>query len=416
MGGARIGTLRAMPPPRAPSSPLRRREFRLYFAGNLISNVGSWLNNVALGVYMLDLTGSSLWVGVVGAGLSLPVLLFALPAGVLADRSDRLSLLRRAQVLMGALAALLTVLVALDAANRYAVVAISLGLGAGIAIAIPTMQALVPNMVPPRELPDAISLNALTFNVARVAGPLIAAGALTVGAVWAFGINAASFFVLVVALTLVGRPPFPRPPDGGPGPIREGVAYAWRHLRTRWMLLAIVAIGLSLDPIMTLSPALAQRYGLREGGAGLIVAAWGGGAVGMLALGRGVIRRATERGLGWLGLLGLAAGIGGYGAATTTVPALVALLVSGVGYITATMAFTTSIQRDVPDSLRGRVSALWTLAFLGPRAFASVLDGALADAIGPRPAAALFAIPALVAAVALRRVETAEGEPVAPPA
>lgn len=405
------------PHPTSVSSPLRRREFRLYFIGNMTSNIGSWLNQVTLSVYMRELTGTSLWVGLTQAGLSIPVLLFALPAGVLADRVDRVALLRRSQQLMGVLAVVLTILVATHNANRYVVTAIAFGFGVGIAIAIPAMQAMIPQMVPPAELADAIHLNALTFNVARTLGPTIAALTIaTLGAVWAFGLNAASFFVLVGALMLVRRPPFPRPSDGTPGPIREAIAYAWRHLPTRAMLLAIAAIGITLDPITTLSPALVESYGLSAASAGWIVAGWGGGAVLMLLLGRRVIKAATNHGLGWMGLAALSAGIVGLAAARGLTAALISAVVAGTGYITATMAFTTSIQRDVPESLRGRVSALWTLAFLGPRAFAAVLDGALADWIGPHWTTAAFAGVSLVAALFLRRVEVVQGEPQPPPA
>lgn len=387
-------------------SPLRRREFRLYFVGNLVSNVGSWLSNVAVGVYMLELTGSSFWVGVAGFGLFIPTMIFALPAGVLADRMDRLRLLRRAQVWMALLAILLAVLVGVGQADRYSITLIAFGLGLGIALAIPTMQALIPLLVPPEEMPDAIRLNALTFNIARVVGPVTAAATyVTLGPTWAFGLNAVSFFPLVAALTLIKRAPFPRAADRPPGPLREGIAYAWRHLQTRWMLAAIVAIGFSLDPIITLSPALARRFGLAAGGAGWIVAAWGSGAVLMILAGRRGIRLATEHGLGWIGLVALSAGVAGLGLSPSLVPALACGVLAGAGFITATMAFTTSIQRDVPESLRGRVSALWTLAFLGPRALASVAVGSLADAVGPRAATIAFSSVALFAAVFLRRVE-----------
>src|SRR5439155_27047489 len=109
---------------RAPS-PLRRREFKLYFTGNLISNIGTWLNNVALGVYMLRITRSSFWVGVSNFALFIPVILFALPVGVLADRVDRIRLLRRAQWVMGSLAVVLTILVETGHANRYVITAIA---------------------------------------------------------------------------------------------------------------------------------------------------------------------------------------------------------------------------------------------------------------------------------------------------
>lgn len=399
------------------STPLARREFRLYFAGNLTSNIGSWLNNVVLSVFMYKLTRSSFWVGISGLGLALPVLVFALPVGVLADRVDRLKLLLRSQIVLGAQAIALTVLVATHNANRYVLAVLAFGFGVGVALAIPTMQALIPLLVPHDELTDAISLNALTFNAARVLGPLIAVVSLaTLGPVWAFGFNAASYVVFVGALALIRRAPFPRERSGAPGPVREGVAYAWRHLRTRWMLLSIVAIGITLDPITTLSPALGKKIGLGENGAGWIVAAWGVGGVVMILFARRTIKHMTEHGLGWIGLVALAAGIAGLGATTNASAALAGAVLSGAGYITATMVFTTSIQRDVPETLRGRVSALWTLAFLGPRALVAVVDGTLADHVGLRGATAVFACVSLAAALALRRVQPEAGEPVPPPA
>jgi predicted MFS family arabinose efflux permease len=239
---------------------------------------------------------------------------------------------------------------------------------------------------------------------------------VTLGPAWAFGLNAVSYFALVAALTMIRKPPFPRAADRPPGPIREGIAYAWRHLRTRWMLLSIVAIGIALDPITTLSPALAQDLGIGRDGAGWIVAAWGGGAVLMILVAGRLIRAISEHGLGWVGLVALAAGVAGLGVAPTVWLAIPAAVLAGVGYITATMAFTTTIQQDVPESLRGRVSALWTLAFLGPRAIAGVVDGALGDLVGVRSTTVMFATVALVAAVLLRRVIAPKGEPVPPPA
>jgi MFS family permease len=349
--------------------------------------------------------------------LFIPVILFALPAGVLADRIDRIRLLTRAQWVMGVLAVVLTILVETGRANRYVVTAIAFGLGVGVALAIPTMQALIPLMVPHDELGDAIGLNALSFNLARVVGPAIAAVALaTLGPAWAFGLNAASFFVLIACLMMIREVPFPRIAEQPPGPIREGLAYAWRHLRTRWMLLSIVAIGIALDPIITLSPALSDRYGLKTGGAGWMVAAWGGGAAIVIVFARDAIRRITHHGLGWVGLLLLFAGVFGLGASPNIGAAIPACMVAGAGYIIATMAFTTTIQQDVPEALRGRVSAIWTLAFLAPRAFAALAEGALADHIGPRITTSLFSVIALVAALSLRRVQAPTGEPIPPPA
>jgi MFS family permease len=400
------------------TGPLARREFRIYFAGNLASNIGTWVANVALGVYMLELTGSSFWVGVVNAALFVPVIFFALPAGALADRTDRLRLLRTSQVFAGALAGLLALLVSLDAAPRLVVVLIAAGWGVSIAVAIPAMQAMVPSLVPHGELAEAIGMNALTFNVARAIGPVLAAVTLTtLGTTFAFGLNALSYAAIVAALLAIRRPPFLRESSGPPGPPREGLVYAWRHLRTRTMLLAVMAISVSLDPITTLSPALARSYGLATGGAGWIVSSWGLGAVLGITAGRRLINQMSKRGLGWAGLIGQAAGMAALGAAPNVAAAIPAGILTGFGYITAVITFTTAIQTDVPERLRGRVMALWTISFLGPRVAAAVVDGALADAFGPHVAASCFALPALVAAWFVRRTTPPAGaEPVVAPA
>ena len=399
--------------PAQPQSPLRLREFRLYFIGNVVSNAGTWMQNVVLSVFMFRLTGTSTWVGIATLALFLPFIFFTLPGGAIADRTDRLRLLMLTQIAAGALAAALTVLAGSHSANRYSVVAIAFGIGVSGAFAIPAMQALLPLLVPEGEIAQAIALNAVTFNLARVIGPIVGSAALAISATWAFGINAASFFVLAGALWMIRTVPYPRS-GGRPGPIREGVRYAWEHVRTRTMLFGVAMIGIALDPITTLSPAYGRLFG-HENLAGWIVAAWGLGAVVVVTIGARWLRRFAERGLGWVGLAVLAAGVAGYAASHTLAQALASNFVAGVGYISAAVTFTTTIQRDVPERLRGRVMALWTLAFLGPRPLASVLDGRLADSWSLHWAAALFVIPAIVAAIVVRRGTLGGAEPLVPP-
>lgn len=383
-------------------SPLRRREFRLYFIGNLASNSGTWLQNAALSVYLFNLTGSSFWVGLASAALFVPVLVLALPAGALADRSDRLQLMRRSQMAAGTLALVLTALVALGVANKYIVVAIAAGTGIFGAVAIPAMQSMVPSLVPRQDLARAIGLNSLTFNIARVIGPLLAAAALYVGAAWAFGLNAASYFVLVVALGMVGTLPFTHP-RGEPGSIVEGVKFAWHHPRIRRLLFCVMAVAASLDPITTLSPALVSSYGLDSTRAPFIFSSWGAGAVLAVTVGGRLMKRLFARRLGWVGLPVLSAGLLGLASARSLPFALLSGLIAGCGYIAAVISFTTNIQLDVPEALRGKVSALWSMSFMGPRILSGLLDGFLADQIGPHRATALFALPALTAIWAARR-------------
>jgi MFS family permease len=397
-----------------PASPLRRREFRLYFAGSVVSNVGTWMQNVVLNVFIFKITGgSNTWVGIAGFALFVPIVLFTLPGGVVADRRDRLRLLRDSQIVAGGFAAALAVLTATHAVNRYSAVALAFGIGVASAIAIPAMQALLPALVPDEELADAIALNAVTFNLARAVGPILAYAALAISAAWAFGLNALSFFVLAATLWLVRAVPFPR--EGGrPGPMREAINWAWNHVRTRTMLLGVAMIGLALDPITTLSPAYGRMLG-NANRAGWIVSAWGLGAVLVIALAPALLRRIAEHGLGWLGLAVLAAGIATYAAGHTLLVVLAGNVVAGAGYIIAAVTFTAAIQQDVPEALRGRVMALWTFAFLGLRPVASLLDGKLADAFSPHWATLAFAAPALAAAVFVRRGTLAGAEPLAPP-
>ena len=385
------------------ASPLRRREFRLYFTGNLTSNSGTWLQNAAMSVYLFQLTGSSFWVGLASAAQFVPTLLLALPAGALADRTDRLRLMRRAQIAAGLLALLLAVLVATGLADKYVVLAIAFGMGVFGAVAIPAMQSMVPLLVPRSEMPQAIGLNSLTFNLARAVGPLMAAVALYVGTAWAFGLNALSFFVLFVLLGMIGTLPFPHARTGEPGTIAQAVKYAWDHPRIRRLLISVMAIAASVDPLTTLAPALVTSYGLDSGKAPFILSSWGAGAVLGVTAGGRLMKRLFARRLGWVGLPTVSAGLMMLAAARSLPVAVVAGLICGWGFITSVVSFTTTIQLEVPDELRGKVSALWTMCFLGPRVLSGLLDGRIADVIGPHRATALFALPALAAIWAARR-------------
>jgi len=183
------------------------------------------------------------------------------------------------------------------------------------------------------------------------------------------------------------------------------------------MLLAMIAVSVSLDPITTVSPALARSYHMSTGAAGWIVSAWGAGAVVGITLGRRFIVYVTHHGAGWAGLLLQAIGLAALGAAPAFGAAIPAALLTGFGYITSAIAFVTTIQSDVPERLRGRVMALWVVSFLGPRVVSAIIDGALADAAGPRVATAVFAAPALIAAFFVRNTNPPEKiDPVTPAA
>src|SRR5919198_6326895 len=182
-------------------SLLRERNFRLFFGGQLISNSGTFLQSVAQAVLVRNLTHSSFMVGVATAAVFVPVLLLSLGGGSLADRFDRRRLLIATQVLAMAATGTLAVLAATGHATVAAVITVAALVGVQYPVAIPTMQALLPAMVEPRRLGEAIGWNSVTLNVGRVLGPVLSTVALaTVGFAWAFGLNSLSFLAIIVAL------------------------------------------------------------------------------------------------------------------------------------------------------------------------------------------------------------------------
>ena len=388
------------------------RNFRLFFTGQLISNTGTWLQNVAQGVLVLRLTDSSLMVGVANAALFVPVLLLALFGGRLADAFDRRRLLIGTQVLALAATAVLAVLAGTGNATVAAVIVVAVLVGIQYAVSIPAMGALLPALVDRSQLGQAIGMNSVTYNLARVIGPVIATGTIAaVGFGWAFAINSLSFIALIVALLLIRLDNAPRP-DGRAGSIREVMSLAWRNRRLRVMLAGVAAVSMAADPVVTLGPTFAKDvFGRSDEQAGFIVAAFGIGSIlGAVFLGRafrasGDVR---ERMLPWsMGVM--AVGLAGFAFVPSFWPALLVLAVGGVGYLLASTAWTTALQEEVEDRMRGRIMGLWTIAFLGTRPIAALVDGGVADLAGPRVAVLVILIPLVLVTIfgvpALRRTE-----------
>src|SRR5437588_6271450 len=230
--------------PPAGGSLLRERNFRLFFTGQLVSNSGTFLQSVAQGVLVQHLTHRAFMVGVTTAAVFLPVLLLSLTGGSLADRFDRRRLLIATQILAMAATGTLAVLAATGHASVPAVIVVASLVGVQYAVAIPTSQALLPAFVDPRRLGEAIGLNSVTFNMARVVGPALSAVLLaTAGFGLAFGLNSLSFLALIGALSMIT---FRRPPRAmaESRSIKEALGYAWRSPRIRMILAAVLALAL----------------------------------------------------------------------------------------------------------------------------------------------------------------------------
>jgi MFS family permease len=379
--------------PRAVFALTRQRNFGPYFVGNAVSSSGTWFQNLASALLVYRLTGSELLLGVLNFSQFAAILLLAPWAGSAADRFDRRKLVLVMQVGSSAISAVLALLAFLGQAGAAVVIFASLLLGVLSAFSSPAQMALVVSLVAPRDIPTAVSLNSMTFNIARASGPAMAAVVVqTLGIPTAFALNSLSYLVLVAALLFVRPRRRERPARTK---LRESLALVRREPRLRLLLFLVAAIGFASDPINTLAPAFAHAFGHQDVVGGYFIGIFGAGAViaAFAVAGREMPRR---RLIGALCLL-----VGGIVlfARTPWLPAaLVFLFVGGFGYLASNATVTARLQLSVEESHRGRIMALWSIAFLGLRPFASLADGAIASVAGVRVAGAVLTLPALCAA------------------
>jgi predicted MFS family arabinose efflux permease len=264
---------------------------------------------------------------------------------------------------------------------------------------VPAQQSLIAALVEEPDVPQAVALNSMTFNLARALGPASAAGVIaTLGIPWAFAVNSFSYLLLVAGLLLVK----PRAEERAErSRLRESFTLLRESPSLVLALLVVMVAGFGSDPVNTESPAFARAFGYHDTWAGVIVACFGAGAVTAAFLVAGRVAGSRRRMATTLGLLG--GGILGFSLAPWLPLGFVLLAVAGFGYLGSNTSATTRLALGVAPSQRGRIMALWSIAFLGLRPVASLTDGALAGAFGIRVAGVVLALPALAGcAVALR--------------
>jgi MFS family permease len=383
----------------------RHRNYQLFFGGQLISLVGTWMQQVAQAWLVLELTGDALWLGVVAAAQFVPVMIFGLFGGLLADALPKRQTAFATQAVMMTLAAILAVLTLSGVVEVWMIVVLALLLGCANAIDMPVRQSFVVEIVGRTDIGNAVALNSAMFNAARILGPAVAG--LTIGAFGsgvAFAINAASFAAVLVALAAMDGsalrtpelPPRPRSAGQVVEQLREGIGYV-RH--TPPVLLAILVIGLVSTFGMNFSvviPALAKEVlGLQAEGYGFLMAASGVGsllAAGWLAVSGGLPR--SGRLVGGAIALGVAEVLL---AVSNLVPvAILLMVVVGFGGITMAATANTMIQLNVPDTLRGRAMSVYTTVFAGSTPIGGLLFGWLASAAGVAIAVAAGGLGALL--------------------
>jgi MFS family permease len=384
-------------------SLLADRVYGPFFVGNLVSNCGNWIHNVAAAVVVFELTGSAISVGAVTACLWIGSLVLQPWAGALTDRYDRRRMLIAGQAvsLLGAVTVAVPALAigAEELPGPWPVYGGTLLIGLGVAFSMPSMQALIPALVPARALDRAIALNAVSFNLARAVGPAIAGVILiSADASVAFAVNVLTFTVLIAVLLAI-RPRFDQEPARGDPSVRAGLQWVRDDRRAVVLLVSMVAIGFATDPINTLTPPMADLVGDGDALVGIMVAAFGAGAVIAAIFVDGIRARVGRERAGTIGLAVLAGAIGLFALSASEAHALVTMALAGAGFLVAITSLTTQLQERVPDPLRGRVLALWGVAFLGTRPISATIDGAIADLVSPRAAALAMAATALGAAL-----------------
>jgi MFS family permease len=318
-------------------------------------------------------------------------------AGAVADRLDRRVVTLVAQSVAAMLSTILALLAWTGHVDEWTAIAFTLGAGVTSAFSAPAQLALITSLVDEDDVPQAVALNSMTFNLARAIGPAMAALAIaTLGIPAAFLLNAFSYLVLVVALLLV----HPRPQErAAHATVRESLHLVRNDPRLAVYLLIVMAVGFASDPVNTESPAFANEFGKPDTWAGALIGAFGAGAVTAAFLVAGRVAGSRRRMALTLALCG--GGIVVYCLTPWFLLALVPLFVAGFGYLASNTSATSRLQLGVAENQRGRIMALWSIAFLGLRPFASIVDGALAAAFGVRVAGIVLALPALLGALVI---------------
>ena len=391
---------------------LAHRNFRLFFIGQGISLIGTWMQNVGEGWLILDLTNSPFYVGLTSALSSLGVLLFSLYAGVLADRTDKRRFIIFMQVAFMLEAFTVSILVWTGVVQVWQVLVLATLLGIASAFDIPMRQSFVVEMVGKDDLMNAIALNSSLFNGARVIGPAIAGVLIgAVGIAWCYFLNGLSYIAVIAGLLLMRLPPRPAPAQTASAwtGFREVLMYLRNDRRLRVLMVLTAILSVFGFPYISMMPVYARDVLHRgAGGYGILTSSIGVGAViGALAI---ALHSARIRARGRLMLIGGTA----FGvllmlfAASRSLGLSIALLaLAGCAMIVNNSLTNTLLQTAAPDHLRGRIMGFYSFVFVGMAPFGAFLFGVVAEHAGvPVTIAAGGAIVALAVMIAGLTVPT----------
>lgn len=407
---------------------LRHRDFRLFWTGNFLSNIGTWMQNIAQGWLVLQLTNSAFWLGVVGFAASFPILLFALIGGVIADHVNKRKLLMVTQSTMMIFAFIMAALAYFKVINVHEIVFLALGTGIAMSLNTPTYQALVPRLVPREDLTNAIALNSAQFNMSRVLGPTLGGFAMAiVGVAGNFFLNGLSFLAVLIALARIryiepARPqegnlvppqtdrfvppkadrfdvtqagdPVPTQANGSKSPreshlsaprpgdiwkkLKQGFVYAFSHSSMSSLILLVAIGSLLAIPYLTFVPYFARDVlGTDEPGLGILMACSGAGAF-LGALTIASLMHLRRRGLFVVrALAGFYAAIIAFTFSRNFYLSGLLLAVAGYCMIISVATINSLLQHLAEDHMRGRVMSIYSTAFLGLPPLGCLIAGSL---------------------------------------
>jgi MFS family permease len=379
-------------------SSLSQRNYRLYFFGQLVSVMGTWMQTVAQSFLVLDLTHSGTQLGLATAARFLPILLFGPAGGLFADRRNKRRILFVTQTLSGVLAAIFALLTATHVIEIWSVDLLALSLGFVNVFDNPARQSFISEMVPPEDLANAVTLNSVSINLARVFGAALG-GVLValLGLAMCFACNAVSFAAVLVslaAMSVAGLYPA-RPVKQRKGQIRAGLAYVRETPELLVPLLMIALVGtLAWEFQITLPLMASGVFGGGAGTYGVMTSVMGAGAVvgGLVSAARG---RPRARSL-CLAAIGWGAAITVAALAPSLPAELVVLLFVGYGSITFNSYAKTTLQLASRPEMRGRVMALWALAWQGSTPIGGPLVGWIAQEAGARWSLVVGGVPTVL--------------------
>jgi Arabinose efflux permease len=396
--------------PSSPASalaPFRHKIFRAVWIASLASNFGGLIQSVGAAWLMTSIGGSAALVAMVQASTTLPVMLFSLVAGAIADNSDRRKLMLIAQLFLFSVSIALTIFSYFGLMTPWLLLGFTFLVGCGTAFNGPAWQSLVGEMVPRSDLPSAIALNSMGFNIARSVGPAI--GGMIVaaaGAFAAFAVNAVSYIGLLLVL-FRWHPPMPRrtlPPESLGAAMAAGIRYVAMSPHIGSVLMRGAVFGLAAIAIQALMPLIARD--LIQGGPltyGLLLGAFGAGAVGGAAVSARMRQVMSMEALVRVSFIGFAGGATVAGLSPNTFLTMGGTAVAGACWVLALSSFNATVQLSSPRWVVGRALALYQMATFGGMALGSWVWGALAERFGTGESLLISAVVLVVgAALGLR--------------